>query len=353
MSQARSNRRTVEPQLDGQSLAVRMMEHLVIPTFVLGKDGRVLVWNRACERLTGLPASEIVGTADHWRGFYTAPRPCLADLVLESRLGEAADLYAEIVPSLHGIAQLSAENWCQMPRETSSRYLAIDAGPIVSYDGQMIGVVETLRDITEQEKAQLALAALATQDGLTRIANRRAFDTALEAAWQDRGRLRQPLSVLLIDIDHFKLYNDVLGHQAGDECLRRLAHLLVHATSNPDDLVARYGGEEFAVVLPRTTVGTASDLARRMVAAVAEVRHRHPGLPNGDLLSVTIGGATSTRSCRTAEDLVAQADAALYRAKRAGRNRAEVVECGAADRRDDSRYCWQAQSIPEWHSARP
>ncbi|MCB8837287.1 diguanylate cyclase [Aurantimonas sp. VKM B-3413] len=328
-----------------------MMEHLVVPTFVLGGDGRVLVWNRACERLTGLAASQVIGTKEHWRGFYTAPRPCLADLILQGRLVEAAELYAEIVPSPHGIAQLSAENWCQMPRETARRYLAIDAGPIVSDEGKMIGVVETLRDITEQKKAQLALAALATQDGLTGIANRRAFDAALDAAWQDRNRIRQPLSILLIDIDHFKLYNDVLGHQAGDECLRRLARLFVHEMPKPDDLVARYGGEEFALVLPRTSVRQAAELARRMVAAVAAIRHRHPALPDGGFLSVTVGGATCTRSCAEADHLVAEADAALYRAKRAGRNRTEVVECGAYERRNDGRCRRQSAPMPDWRGA--
>src|SRR5215204_4476670 len=87
---------------NAQMFAVRLMEHLVVPTFVLSAEGQVLVWNRACERLTGLPASEVLGTKDHWRGFYEAPRPCLADIVLQSERGDLSGLYAEHVHSPKG-----------------------------------------------------------------------------------------------------------------------------------------------------------------------------------------------------------------------------------------------------------
>jgi PAS domain-containing protein len=126
------------------------MEHLVVPTFVLDPDGRVMIWNRACERLTGLLGSEVVGTKEHWRGFYDEPRPCLADLVLQGASGEA--LYAELAPHTSDPGALTAENWCVMPQIGSRRYLAVDAGPIFSESGELLAVVETLRDITIQHE---------------------------------------------------------------------------------------------------------------------------------------------------------------------------------------------------------
>jgi PAS domain-containing protein len=113
-----------------RGFAIKLMEHLVVPTFVLSPDCRVLIWNRACERLAGIPAGDVIGTPEHWRGFYDTPRPCLADLVAQGRLREVDELYEQ-----HGATYaihhgLSAENWCVMPRLGTRLYLAIDAGPI-------------------------------------------------------------------------------------------------------------------------------------------------------------------------------------------------------------------------------
>ena len=123
---------------NNQSLAeldfsVRLMEHLVVPTFVLDAECRVIIWNRACERLTGVPAAQLIGSREHWRAFYGEPRPCLADLIAQGRTEEIDQLYADYdhvksdaVPA-HG---RRAENWCVMPQVGSRLYLSIDAGPI-------------------------------------------------------------------------------------------------------------------------------------------------------------------------------------------------------------------------------
>lgn len=153
-------------------LAVRLMEHLVVPTFVLDASGQVMIWNRACERLTGIAGSELIGTRDHWRGFYEAPRPCLADLLFAGSAGELGKLYAQHAMTPENHVGLSAENWCAMPGAGSTRYLAIDAGPIYDEHGGLLAVVETLRDITVQKQAQLELETLASSDGLTGLANR-------------------------------------------------------------------------------------------------------------------------------------------------------------------------------------
>jgi serine phosphatase RsbU (regulator of sigma subunit) len=130
------------------------MEHLVVPTFVLDAEQRVLIWNRACERLTGIPAAEVVGTRDHWRAFYEAPRPCLADLVATKGYEQIADLYTVFEDPAEPSFGVHAENWCWMPRRGERLYLAVDAGPVFDESGKLIAVVETLRDVTEKHLAQ-------------------------------------------------------------------------------------------------------------------------------------------------------------------------------------------------------
>jgi hypothetical protein len=220
------------------AFAVRLMQHLVVPTFVLDANGRVLIWNRACERLTGVPATDVLGTSEHWRAFYEAPRNCLADLLALGRADELDGLYlAHAVPGDSNFG-LRAENWCAMPHVRKRLYLAIDAGPIYDEDGKLIAVVETLRDMTEQKMAQMKLQSLATVDALTGLANRRVFDETLGADWLCAQLGQTPLSLLMADIDHFKGYNDAYGHQKGDECLKAVAGAIGDQVFS----ARRYGG---------------------------------------------------------------------------------------------------------------
>lgn len=302
-------------------LALKLMELLVIPTFVLDAQGRVLIWNRACERLTGVSAAELLGTSGHWCAFYAVQRPTLADLVLAGRTGEILDLYDGQARSAGaGCDQLCAENWCEMPRTSGRRYLAADASPIHDNEGRLVAVVETLRDLTEEKQAQIALEQLATRDGLTGLANRRCFDQTLLAEWQRALRQQQPLSLLMVDVDNFKQYNDAYGQVGGDECLKRIASA-VASEMRANDLVARYGGEEFAVILPNQSLKGAAIVAERIRCRVEKLR-----LPNQDapkrFVTVSIGAATAIASHDyQPAQLVAIADAALYRAKHMGRNR--------------------------------
>jgi PAS domain-containing protein len=139
-----------------------------------------MIWNRACERLTGVPASEMLGTRDHWRSFYDQQRPTLADLVLQDRGDEIPSIYPRHGRPRASSSPLSAESWCDMPRVGRRRYLAADASPIYDERGRLSAVVETLRDMTDEKMAQIALEKLATRDGLTGLANRRCFDDTLQ-----------------------------------------------------------------------------------------------------------------------------------------------------------------------------
>lgn len=304
---------------EGQLFAVRLMDHLVVPTFVLGPDGKVLIWNRACERLTGLAGSEVIGTSEHWRAFYDQQRPCLADLVLTGGSAQVTSLY-EQHESAPGQISLSAENWCGMPKLGQRRYLAIDAGPIYAETGELIAVVETVRDITAQHEAQLALEVMASVDGLTDIANRRRFDEVLSTEWRRAQRDRLPLGLLMVDVDHFKRFNDMAGHQAGDECLRQIACAIAGEALRPGDQAARYGGEEFAVILPNTSVEGGVVVADRVMAAVRDKSIRHPDPVSGPFVTVSVGVSSTTPMIGSKPELLLRsADRALYEAKRGGR----------------------------------
>lgn len=164
--------------------------------------------------------------------------------------------------------------------------------------------------------------ARATVDVLTGVANRRRFDAALETELNRARRSKEPLSLLFVDVDHFKLFNDRYGHPAGDVCLAAVAKTLVDACLRPADLVARYGGEEFMVLLPATTATGAEEVARRIVAGLSRLALPHDASPTAPHVSVSGGIATEAKPLPdSASSLIEAADVALYEAKTAGRAR--------------------------------
>jgi diguanylate cyclase (GGDEF)-like protein len=168
----------------------------------------------------------------------------------------------------------------------------------------------------------LLLRELLSTDAMTGIGNRRRFDDALDREWRRCSRSGKPLSLLMIDVDHFKAYNDHHGHLQGDECLRNVAQLLVESVGRPADLVARYGGEEFVCLLPEIGEEGARAVAAKFMMGVARASIPHAALPADARLTISIGAATCTEVARqTPGALVALADKLLYDAKRAGRDR--------------------------------
>ncbi|HTW83559.1 MAG TPA: diguanylate cyclase [Candidatus Sulfotelmatobacter sp.] len=175
-----------------------------------------------------------------------------------------------------------------------------------------------------------AVTALVALDGLTGIPNRRSFDSVLREAWERARRAHLPLGVLMIDVDHFKRYNDGYGHQAGDEVLRRVARAVQDAALRPDDAAARYGGEEFAAVLPLADLESARAIGERVRHNVRALAIPYPAVVAG-IITVSIGAA-SVRPTRalTPEQLLTAADRALYRAKEEGRDRVVAGDVGAS-----------------------
>jgi diguanylate cyclase (GGDEF)-like protein len=180
-------------------------------------------------------------------------------------------------------------------------------------------LVEVMRQL---EEANDRLHRLATSDALTGVANRLQFDLVFEREWKRAHREVEPLALLLIDIDHFKAFNDRFGHLEGDRCLKRVAATLQNEVKRPTDLAARYGGEEFVVLLPNTDNAGAIAVAESIRAAV-ERQGRDDAVTNGQTaVTVSVGLATCLPETGVGpEQLVAAADQALYAAKAAGRNR--------------------------------
>ncbi|MGC3983160.1 MAG: GGDEF domain-containing protein [Steroidobacteraceae bacterium] len=166
---------------------------------------------------------------------------------------------------------------------------------------------------------------LAERDGLTQVKNRRAYDRQLERVWQQAIRDRRSVAVMLIDVDHFKHYNDHYGHQAGDDTLRKVARTIEEFARRPLDLAARYGGEEFSMILYDIAPDAALKLAEQLRATIEKQAIEHLGSPDGTALTISIGIAlVQPASGRSAKTVVQLADEALYAAKQAGRNRVEL-----------------------------
>lgn len=165
------------------------------------------------------------------------------------------------------------------------------------------------------------LERLSRHDDLTGIANRRAWDEGLKREWSRMQRLGEPMGLLMIDVDHFKRYNDTYGHPAGDQCLYRVAQAIQGAQLRDGDLVARYGGEEFACLLPHTDLQSTVAVARRIHQAVRDMALPHASSSGQAHVSVSIGAASATpRMRQSPQTLVTTADQRLYLAKAQGRN---------------------------------
>ena len=170
------------------------------------------------------------------------------------------------------------------------------------------------------------LERLSWLDGLTGVANRRSLDTALNREWQRAQRDKTEVSLLMLDIDFFKLYNDHFGHQAGDDCLKMVAATIARVVTRPGDLVARYGGEEFAVLLPGTSSEGAASVATRILDAVAALNILHPRSTVSNIVTLSIGISTLLPGDElNPYHLVGFADEALYNAKKAGRNQIKTA----------------------------
>ena len=209
-----------------------------------------------------------------------------------------------------------------------------DVVHVVRKDGEVEALVGFMFDISERKKTEEHLLRLqkqleeySFQDGLTGIANRRMFDTVLEREWSSAQRSGAPLSVIVLDIDYFKQYNDHYGHIKGDECLRRVARTLSLAANRPRDFIARIGGEEFVWLLPETDAESARLVANKCMHLIRQQQIPHEFSAVSPQLSLSLGvGTTHATQHTTALVFVEQVDKLLYQAKRNGRMRAAFAD---------------------------
>jgi diguanylate cyclase (GGDEF)-like protein/PAS domain S-box-containing protein len=210
----------------------------------------------------------------------------------------------------------------------------VTSTPLFSLDQSVIGLVETFTDITERkhtervlQRANQELERLATEDGLTKLSNRRRFDEYLELEWRRQARAHNQISLIMSDVDFFKKYNDQYGHQAGDLCLKSVASAMKKGVLRPSDLIARYGGEEFAIIMPETDIKGAWHIAEGIREELARKRIRHSQSSVAPYVTISCGIASMfPRSDSRPQTLIQRADQGLYRAKQRGRNCIVVVE---------------------------
>lgn len=215
---------------------------------------------------------------------------------------------------LHGVLNLESTEARLFTREVRAAFDAIAV--------QIAGAVHLACVVRELEQANRKLQLLSMSDGLTGIANRRCLDERLREEWADHARRKQPLALLLVDVDCFKLLNDAQGHLHGDECLRDLAAICIEAIGEEEEaLVARYGGEEFAVLLSDCDLRRARRTGERLRRCIDEMELPHPTSLVADHVTVSVGiSAVKPRMSFSCESLIDTADRALYKAKDRGRN---------------------------------
>ncbi|OPY99660.1 diguanylate cyclase [Bradyrhizobium sacchari] len=274
----------------------------------IGLDNRLLYVSPSCQRMIGWSPDELLGTSAV-AGIHEEDMERVEQAITALKNGEAEEARFVYRQRHREKGDLWVEAALHVTRAPDS--------------GEIDGVVAVVRDMTEQKDLQDKLAALATTDGLTGLANRRAFDERLAEEWARARRDGTQLSLLLIDVDQFKKFNDHYGHLAGDGCLRALSRILSAHARRPGDLAARYGGEEFALLLPNTDQEGCAEVGEGIRQALHDLAILHAQNPPSRLVTASIGAATSFPS-QIATDcsaLVAAADRALYAAKDNGRDR--------------------------------
>jgi diguanylate cyclase (GGDEF)-like protein/PAS domain S-box-containing protein len=297
----------LEAAQEGLRLADVVFRHTGEGIVVLDPELRVVSANPGFVRITGHSVDSVLGKT-----------PPLFD--------DDADALQLIRARLHAGTHWDGTLWAR--RADGDRFpLEASLDRVHDAEGLVQHYVMVFRDVTEQKLLEDRLRELSATDGLTLLANRRSFDEALERGWHHATRHGEPVSLIMIDIDHFKPYNDLYGHGAGDKCLQQVATAIAAGVRHEGALVARYGGEEFAVILPRVEAAAAREIAESLRRRVEALGIAHTGNPDGSRITISVGISTRTPP-QTAdfEDLMQSADQALYRAKEGGRN--GVVEAG-------------------------
>jgi diguanylate cyclase (GGDEF)-like protein len=296
----------------------------------LARNGRILVVDDAMENIQILhhalrDEQEVLFALDGEKALEIAlaqqPDLILLDAVMPGMDGYAVCGALRNSPRLQDIPVIFVTALSQPEDETR----ALEAGAVdfISKPFNIAVVRARVRSQLTIKRQADAMRELSLTDGLTGVANRRHFNDTMDAEWRRCARAGVPLSVIMIDIDHFKLYNDHYGHQAGDDCLQQISAAMKGCASRPQDLLARYGGEEFILLLPQEGAEGTKVVAARILDAVRKLNLPHDASPSAPHVSISMGLATALPPLDThdASAVIRAADARLYRAKQTGRNR--------------------------------
>jgi diguanylate cyclase (GGDEF)-like protein len=299
----------IDPALHGE-----LLDSLDDQIAIVDARGIIVYVNHAWVRF-GLENGQAAGT--DWLGsnYLGACAQSLerGDRLAGEALGGISDVLSRRRPAFYH------EYPCDGPNEP--RWFMMRVIPLHGHADSLFAISHI--NITQRKLAELRLESLSLSDPLTGLANRRHFDHFLSDEWSRAMRMAMPVSLVMLDLDHFKDYNDRLGHMAGDHCLRRCAEILRRFARRPSDLAARYGGEEFALILGSTDRRGAFTEAESIRAEISlECRSVQDGAP----ITASLGVATVVPGVGTSESsLIESADRALYHAKHSGRNRVECV----------------------------
>ena len=310
--QMRSSRESQQEQAERLRMVVDSMDEGLM---IVEASGRIQYGNPACDRHLGFAPGELAGHA-------------IADLLSVPVAQEYLDYFAACTANPNSVPPRGTREVIVRRRDGEMRAMDLTLTPMYTGEPLFIGL---LHDITHHKQYENALQRAALIDPLTKIANRRHFDSFLEKEWQRAVRSGEPLSLIVLDVDHFKLYNDTLGHPAGDLCLQKVAAALESHTLRTTDLAARYGGEEFVLLFAETSSANAVTLAEAIRLHIEGLQIPNPRSPTSQWLTVSIGVATivPTQLDDIGKFFVA-ADRVMYTAKEAGRNRVEAVNAGNA-----------------------
>ncbi|UCV24136.1 sensor domain-containing diguanylate cyclase [Ferribacterium limneticum] len=321
-----TERRRAEAALrDSEAYLAQIVDGSSVAMLVIDAGHRVTHWNRACEAMTGTLARDVIGTRGQWKAFYPSERPIMADLVLDDASEIAVDrlYHGRFRPSALILGGYEAEDF--FPHFGSSgRWLFFTAAPLRDANGDVVGAVETLQDVSERRRAEEALReseeryrCLSQTDSLTGLFNSRYLRERLPGELERTTRYGRPLSLLVLDCDNFKSINDCYGHLEGDKVLQNLAEVIRHCLRRSDSAY-RYGGEEFVVLLPETDSSAAMALAERLRSMFAA---QETLASNGEKICCTISiGVSRHVPTDTASSLIRRADEASYQAKERGKN---------------------------------
>jgi diguanylate cyclase (GGDEF)-like protein/PAS domain S-box-containing protein len=229
------------------------------------------------------------------------------------------DLLENILPMNNAFEDFEVEHdFESIGRKT----MLLNARKIYRETNHVEMILIAIEDITERKKAEDQLKLIAFMDGLTGVANRRHFDNNLDLEWRRAMRSAKSISLIIVDVDYFKNYNDLYGHLAGDSCLRKIAHTIRDSLRRAGNFAARYGGEEFAVILPDTDAEGAYLFAESLREKIENLNIEHKDSTVGRNVTVSLGVSTTVpEKNSTHDELISLADKALYKAKQGGRNR--------------------------------